>query len=68
MKEKAFTAGVVVMALGAMAMDSTGIGGVVASIMVVAGAVIAHVAYTLERLEKERQETERRIQKLRKSA
>lgn len=68
MKNKAFTAGVAVMAIGATAMDSAGIGGIVAAIMVITGVMIAFVAYTSARLEKERQETERRIQKLRKSA
>ena len=68
MKNKAFTAGVAVMAIGATAMDSAGIGGIVAAIMVITGAMIAFAAYTSARLEKERQETERRIQKLRKSA
>ena len=68
MRNKVFTAGVILMGFGAMAMDSTGIGGVVAAIMVIAGAVIAQVAYTLERLEKERRETEHRIQKLRKAS
>lgn len=66
MRNKAFTAGVAVMAIGAMAMDSAGIGGIVAAIMVITGAVITFAAYTLERLESERRETERRIQQLRK--
>ena len=68
MRNKVFTAGVAVMAIGAMAMDSIGIGGVIAAIMVIAGAVITFAAYTLERLEKERLETERRIQQLRKAS
>ena len=68
MKERVFRIGIVVMALGAMAMDSKGVGWMIAAGMVIAGAVIAHVAYTLERVEKERKETERRIQRLRKSA
>lgn len=68
MKERTFKIGIVVMALGAMAMDSKGVGWMIAAGMVIAGAVIAHVAYTLERVEKERKETERRIQQLRKSA
>ena len=68
MRNKVFTAGVAVMAIGAMAMDSTGIGGVIAAIMVITGAVIAFASYTLERLEKERRETERRIQKFRKAS
>ena len=68
MKERTFKIGIVVMALGAMAMDSKGVGWMIAAGMVIAGAVIAHVAYTLERVEKERKETERRIQRFRKSA
>ena len=68
MKERVFKIGVVIMALGAMAMDSKGVGWIIAAGMVIAGAVIAHVAYTLDRVEKERKETERRIQQLRKSA
>lgn len=68
MKERVFKIGVVIMALGAMAMDSKGVGWMIAAGMVIAGAVIAHVAYTLERVEKERKKTERRIQQLRKSA
>lgn len=56
------------MALGAMAMNSKGVGWMIAAGMVIAGAVIAHVAYTLARVEKERKETEHRIQQLRKSA
>lgn len=68
MKERTFKIGIIVMALGAMAMDSKGVGWMIATGMVIAGAVIAHVAYTLERVEKEREETERRIQQLRKSA
>lgn len=68
MKERTFKIGIVVMALGAMAMDSEGVGWIIAAGMVIAGAVIAHVAYTLERVEKERKETERLIQRLRKSA
>ena len=68
MRERAFKIGVVIMGLGAMAMDSEGIGWMIAAAMVFIGAAIAHVAYAMDRLEKERQETERRIQKLRKSA
>ena len=68
MKERGFKIGVAIMALGAMAMDSKGVGWMIAAGMVIAGAVIAHVAYTLERVEKERKETEHRIQQLRKSA
>lgn len=68
MKERVFKIGVAIMALGAMAMDSKGVGWMIAVGMVIAGAVIAHVAYTLERVEKERKETERHIQQLRKSA
>lgn len=68
MKERVFKIGVAIMALGAMAMDSKGVGWIIAAGMVIAGAVIAHVAYTLERVEKERKETEHRIQQLRKSA
>ena len=68
MKERTFKIGIVVMALGAMAMDSKGVGWMIAAGIVISGAVIAHVAYTLERVEKERKETERRIQQLRKSA
>ena len=68
MKERAFKIGVAIMALGAMAMDSKGVGWMIAAGMVIAGAVIAHVAYTLERVERERKETEHRIQQLRKSA
>ncbi len=67
MKERVFKIGIVVMALGAMAMDSKEVGWMIAAGMVI-GAVIAHVAYTLERVEKERKETERRIQRFRKSA
>lgn len=52
MKERVFRIGIVVMALGAMAMDSKGVGWMIAAGMVIAGAVIAHVAYTLERVEK----------------
>lgn len=68
MRNKVFTAGVAVMAIGAMAMNSTGMGGVIAAVMVIAGAVIAHVAYTLERVEREWKETEHRIQQLRKAS
>ena len=68
MKERVFRIGIVVMALGAMAMDSKGVGWMIAAGMAIAGAVIAHVAYTLERVEKERKETERRIQQLRKAS
>lgn len=68
MKKRVFRIGIVVMALGAMAMDSKGVGWMIAAGMVIAGVVIAHVAYTLERVEKERKETKRRIQQLRKSA
>ena len=68
MKERTFKIGIVVMALGAMAMDSKEVGWMIAAGMVIAGAVIARVAYTLERVEKERKETEHRIQQLRKSA
>lgn len=56
------------MMFGAMAMDSKGVGWMIAAGMVIAGAVIAHVAYTLARVEKERKETEHRIQKLRKAS
>ena len=56
------------MMFGATAMDSEGVGWIIAAGMVSAGAVIAHVAYTLERVEKERKETERRIQQLRKAS
>lgn len=68
MKERVFRIGIVVMALGAMAMNSKGVGWMIAAGMVIAGAVIAHVAYTLARVEKERKETEHRIQKLRKAS
>lgn len=68
MKERVFKIGVAIMALGAMAMDSKGVGWMIAAGMVIAGAVIAHVAYTLERVERERKETEHRIQKLRKAS
>jgi hypothetical protein len=68
MKERTFKIGIVVMALGAMAMDSKGVGWIIAAGMVISGAVIAHVAYTLERVERERKETEHRIQKLRKAS
>lgn len=40
------------MMFGATAMDSEGVGWIIAAGMVIAGAVIAHVAYTLERVEK----------------
>lgn len=66
MRNKVFTAGVAVMAIGAIAMNSTGMGGVIAAVMVIVGAVITFAAYTLEWLESERRETERRIQQLRK--
>ena len=66
MKERVFKIGVAIMALCATAMGSKGVGWIIAAGMVIAGAVIAHVAYTLERVEKERKETERRIQQLRK--
>lgn len=56
------------MMFGAMAMDSKGVGWMIAAGMVIAGAVIAHVAYTLERVEREWKETERRIQQLRKAS
>lgn len=56
------------MMFGATAMDSEGVGWIIAAGMVIAGAVIAHVAYILERVERERKETERRIQQLRKAS
>lgn len=56
------------MMFGATAMDSEGVGWIIAAGMVISGAVIAHVAYTLERVERERKETERRIQQLRKAS
>jgi hypothetical protein len=68
MKQRAFEIGVAIMMFGAMAMDSKGVGWMIAAGMVIAGAVIAHVAYTLARVEKERKETEHRIQKLRKAS
>lgn len=68
MKERVFKIGVAIMALGAMAMDSKGVGWMIAAGMAIAGAVIAHVAYTLARVERERKETEHRILQLRKSA
>ena len=68
MKQKAFEIGVAIMMLGATAMDSEGVGWIIAAGMVIAGAVIAHVAYTLERVERERKETEHCIQKLRKAS
>lgn len=68
MKQRAFEIGVAIMMFGATAMDSEGVGWIIAAGMVIAGAVIAHVAYTLERVEKERKETERRIQQLRKAS
>lgn len=43
------------MMFGATAMDSEGVGWIIAAGMVIAGAVIAHVAYTLERVEKEQE-------------
>lgn len=68
MKQRAFEKGVAIMMFGATAMDSEGVGWIIAAGMVIAGAVIAHVAYTLERVERERKETEHRIQKLRKAS
>ena len=68
MKQRAFEIGVAIMMFGATAMDSEGVGWIIAAGLVIAGAVIAHVAYTLERVEKERKETERRIQQLRKAS
>lgn len=68
MKERVFEIGVAIMMFGATAMDSEGVGWIIAAGMVIAGAVIAHVAYTLERVERERKETERRIQQLRKAS
>lgn len=56
------------MMFGATAMDSEGIGWIIAAGMVVAGGVISFAAYASERLEKERLETEHRIQKLRKAS
>lgn len=56
------------MMFGATAMDSEGIGWIIAAGMVVAGGVISFAAYASERLEKERREIERRIQKLRKAS
>lgn len=56
------------MMFGATAMDSEGVGWIIAAGMVIAGAVIAHVAYILERVEREWKETERRIQQLRKAS
>ncbi len=52
MKQRAFEIGVAIMMFGATAMDSEGVGWIIAAGMVIAGAVIAHVAYTLERVEK----------------
>ena len=54
MKQRAFEIGVAIMMFGATAMDSEGVGWIIAAGMVIAGAVIAHVAYTLERVERER--------------
>lgn len=68
MKERVFKIGVAIMMFGATAMDSEGVGWIIAAGMVIAGAVIAHVAYTLERVERERKETEHCIQKLRKAS
>ena len=51
MKQRAFEIGVAIMMFGATAMDSEGVGWIIAAGMVIAGAVIAHVAYTLERVE-----------------
>lgn len=68
MKERVFKIGVAIMALGATAMDSEGIGWIIAAGMVVAGGVISFAAYASEKLEKERRETEHRIQKLRKAS
>ena len=53
------------MMFGATAMDSEGVGWIIAAGMVIAGAVMA---YTLERVERERKETEHCIQKLRKAS
>lgn len=68
MKQRAFEIGVAIMMFGATAMDSEGIGWIIAAGMVVAGGVISFAAYASERLEKERRETEHRIQKLQKAS
>lgn len=68
MKQRAFEIGVAIMMFGVTAMDSEGVGWIIAAGMVIAGAVIAHVAYTLDRVERERKETEHCIQKLRKAS
>ena len=68
MKQRAFEIGVAIMMFGATAMDSEGIGWIIAAGMVVAGGVISFAAYASERLEKERRETERRVQQLRKAS
>lgn len=68
MKQRAFEIGVAIMMFGATAMDSEGIGWIIAAGMVVVGGVISFAAYASERLEKERRETEHRIQKLRKAS
>ena len=63
MKQRAFEIGVAIMMFGATAMDSEGIGWIIA-----AGMVVSFAAYASERLEKERRETERRVQQLRKAS
>ena len=50
MKQRAFEIGVAIMMFGATAMDSEGIGWIIAAGMVVAGGVISFAAYASERL------------------
>lgn len=61
-----FLTGIAVMGIGTVAMDSPGVGGIIAAASVIIGTVVATAGYLIKRLEDERKETNRRVEEIRR--
>ena len=61
-----FLSGIAIMGIGTVAMDSPGVGGIIAAASVIIGTVVATVGYLIKSLNDERKETNRRCEEIRR--